>query len=109
MGLSVIKRVSNRYLGRRGCLAVCEHVASVDNAGWINCDVSFVDVPNYAFFIDHEGGAIAEALLLIKDTIIPDYSAFEIAEYWKRNPNLFCKFAVGGNTVYAHAENLSVG
>ena len=89
-------------------LLVCEHVARFHNCGRIDCDVSFVNVLNDAFFIDHEGGTIPKALLLVEDTIILDYSAFEIAEDRKRNSNLLCKFAVGGNAVYTHAENLSV-
>ena len=79
---------------------MCEHVTRLDGGSGIDCDVSFVNVANNAFFIDHEGGAIAKALLLVKDTIVLHYSAFEIAQQRKCNSNLFCKFAVGGNTVY---------
>jgi hypothetical protein len=88
---------------------MCEHVTRFDSRGWIDCDVSFVDVLDDAVFINHEGGAIAEALLLVKDTIVLDYSPFEITEKGKCNPKLLGKFAVGGNTVYTEAENLSVG
>ena len=88
---------------------MCEGVTRVHHAAWIERDVAFVDVSNDTFFIDHEGGTIAKPLLLVEDTIILDYSAFEIAEDRKRNSNLFSEFAVGGNTVYTHAENLSVG
>jgi len=66
-------------------------------------------VPDDAFFIDQEGGPISKALLLVKDPIILDDGAFEIAEERKHDSNLFGEFAVGGNTVYTHAENLSVG
>jgi len=86
-----------------------EHVARFDSGRRIDCDVSFVNVLNDSFFIDHEGGAIAKALLLVKDTIVLDYSAFEITEERERNSKLLGKFAVGGNTVDTHAENLSVG
>ena|SRR5215216_1608907 len=95
------------FLGR--CLFVHKHVAGVSSAGGIDCGVSFVNVPNDALFIDHEGGAISEALLLVEDAISLNDSAFEIAEYRKSNRNLLCEFAVGGNAVYTHAENLSVG
>jgi len=37
---------------------------TLHHASWIDCDVSFVDVPNDAFFIDQEGGTISKALLL---------------------------------------------
>src|SRR5262249_29295714 len=70
---------------------------------------TFVDVLDDAFFIDHEGSAIAEALLLVKDAIVFHDGAFEIAEDRKGNAKLFGEFAVGGNTVYTHTENLSVG
>ena len=95
------------FLRRR--LLVHEHVAGLGSAGWIDCGVSFVDVANDAFFIDDEGGAIAKAVLFVEDTISFDYGTFEITEYRKSNPNLLCKFAVGGKTVYTHAEYLSVG
>jgi len=59
---------------------VLQHVTGVNNGGRIDRDVSFVDVLNDAVLIDHEGGAIAEALLFVEDTIIFDDGAFEIAE-----------------------------
>ena len=86
-----------------------EDVTRLDNSSRIDRGVSFVDVPNDSFFIDQEGGAISKALLFVKDTIILNYSAFEIAQQRKRDFELFGEFAVGGNTVYTHAENLSVG
>ena len=61
-------------------LFVLEHVARLHNSSWIYGDVSFVDVPDDAFFIDQERGPISKALLLVKDTIRLDYRAFEIAE-----------------------------
>jgi hypothetical protein len=57
-----------------------EHVAGLYNGGRIDRDVSFVNVPNDAFFVDQEGGAISKALLLVKDAIRLDDCAFEIAE-----------------------------
>ena len=57
-----------------------EDVACLNNGGRIDRHVSFVNVPDDAFFIDQEGGAISKALLFVKDTIILNYSALEIAE-----------------------------
>ena len=94
---------------RCGRFLTLEHVTRVNNGGWIDGDVALVDVLNDAFFIDHEGGTIAKALLLVEDTIVPDDGALEITEYREGDANLLCKFAVGGNAVYAHAEDLSVG
>ena len=85
-----------------------EHVTGLDHSGRIDRHVSFVNVPDDAFFIDQEGGAISKALLLVEDTIILDHGAFEIAEDGERNSNLFCEFAVGGNTVDTHSKNLSL-
>jgi len=59
---------------------VLQHVTGVNNSGRIDCDVAFVDVLNDAFFIDHEGGPIAEALFFVEDAIVLDDCAFEIAE-----------------------------
>ncbi len=86
-----------------------QHVTSINNGGWIDRDVSFVDVLNDAFFIDHEGGPIAEALLFVEDAIILDDGAFEIAEQRKRDAELFGEFAVGGNAIYAKTKDLGVG
>src|SRR5262245_25553431 len=86
-----------------------EHVTRFDSGARIDGDVSFVNVPDDTFFIDHEGGTISKALLFVEATIILHHSAFEITEQWKRNSKLFCEFAVGGDTVYTHSENLSVG
>ena len=85
-----------------------EHVTRVDNRGWIDRDVSFVDMLNDSVFIDHESSAISEALFFVEDAVVFDDSAFEIAEYRKGNSNLFGEFAVGGNTVNTHAEDLRV-
>jgi hypothetical protein len=64
-------------------------------------------VPDDAFFIYQEGGAIAETLLLVEDAVVFNHRAFKIAEQRKRNFQLFGEFAVGGNTVYTQSENLS--
>jgi hypothetical protein len=86
-----------------------EYVARLHYRRWIDRDVSFIDVPDDAFFIDQEGGAIAKALLLVEDPVGFDHGAFEIAEDRKRNSNLFGKFTVGGNAVDTHSKNLSLG
>ena len=86
-----------------------QYVTCVDNRGWIDGDVSFVNVTNDAFFVDQESGAISKALLLIKNTIVFDDGAFEVAEDREGNSDLLCKFAIGGNTVYTQTKNLSVG
>ncbi len=85
-----------------------EHVTSFNNSGRIDSHISFVNVPDDAFFIDQEGGAISKALLLVVDAIVFNDGAFEIAENGERNSNLFCEFAVGGNTVDTHSKNLSL-
>jgi hypothetical protein len=70
---SGLKRLLRRLL-------TVEHVACVYGRSWIDRDVSFVDVSNDAFFIDHKRGPIAEALLFVEDAVIFDNGAFEIAE-----------------------------
>ena len=86
-----------------------ENVTRVDNSGRIDRDVSFVDVLDDSLLIDHESSAISEALLFVEDPVVFHNCSFEIAEEREGNSNLLCKFAVGGNAVYTHAENLSVG
>ena len=72
--------VAQRDRGLLRRLLAMKHVTRLHNGSWIDGDVSFVDVPDNAFFIDQERGAISEALLLVKDTISLHYRAFEIAE-----------------------------
>ena len=86
-----------------------EHVTRVDNRGRIDRDVSFVDVLDDSLLIDHESSAISEALFFVEDAIVFHYSAFEITEDRESNSDLFCEFAVGGNTVNTHSKNLRVG
>jgi len=57
-----------------------EHVARVHDARRIDRRVAFVDVLDDAFFIDDEGGTIAETLLFVEDTIVLNDGAFEITE-----------------------------
>ena len=76
-GARVFERRSYELLR---CLLVLQDVTGINNGGRIDRDVAFVDVLNDAFFVDHEGGPIAEALFLVEDTIIFDDGAFEIAE-----------------------------
>jgi hypothetical protein len=85
-----------------------KHVACFDSATWVDSHIPFIDVLNLPFLVDHKRSAVAKALFLVEDAIIPDHCAFEIAEQRERYSNLFCEFAVGGNTVYAEAEDLSV-
>ena len=86
-----------------------KHVTRVDNRRRIDRDVSFVDVLNDAFFIDYEGGTVSETLLFVEDAVVFDDSTFEITEDRECNADLFCEYAVGGNTVNTHTENLRFG
>jgi hypothetical protein len=57
-----------------------EHVTRLYSSARIDRDVSFVNVSNDTFLIDHEGGSIAKALLFVKDTVVFNNSAFEVTE-----------------------------
>ena len=61
-------------------LLVQEHVTGVYDARRIDRGVAFIDVLNDAFFIDHEGGPVAETLRFVEDTIIFNDGAFEITQ-----------------------------
>ena len=85
-----------------------EHVTRFHDRRRIDGNVSFINVADNAFFIDQESGAISEALLLVEDAIVFNDGAFEIAEDWECNSELFGEFAVGGNAVDTHSEDLSL-
>ena len=86
-----------------------QHIACFRGAGRIDRHVTFVNVLNDPVFVDHKSCAITKALFFIEDSIVLHDGAFEIAEYWEGNAELFGELTVGGNTVYAKTKNLSVG
>ena len=98
--------VKKSVASRRG-LATIQHVARFKSATRIDGGVSFIDMLNNAFFIDHEGGSISKPLLFVEDAIVFDYSAFEIAEQGKSDSDLLGKLAVSRNTVNTKTKNLS--
>ena len=71
-------RASDTIQGLRRGFLVRQDVASLSRAVGIKRRPAFVDVLDDPFLIDNEGGAIAEPLLFIKDSIVLHYSSFEI-------------------------------
>jgi len=63
---------------------------------------------NDPVLIDDEGGTIAEALFFIKNSVVFNHSSLEVAQQWKRYPDVLCKAAVGRNAIDADAENLCI-
>ena len=57
-----------------------EHVTRLLHAARIDSYITFVDVANDAFLIDHKGCAISKTLLLVEDSIVLHYRALEITE-----------------------------
>ena len=102
-----VRGLGTQWIGTKGAL----DAAKKDWMERVRYDhgESFVDMTNDAFFIDHKGGTIAKAILLVENAVVFNDGAFEIAEQRKRDANLVGKFLVSGNTVNAHAKNLSVG
>jgi len=85
-----------------------QNVAGVFCRSRIDSDVTFVDVLNNSVLVDHEGGAISEALVFIVEAIILYDCAFEIAQQRKGYPVLFAEFFIGRNAIDADSENLRV-
>jgi len=65
-------------------------------------------VLNDPVLIDHKRGSIAIAPGFVENSVISDHRSFEIAEEWKRDADVLCETFVGGNAIYADAENLCV-
>jgi len=84
-----------------------QDIASFRSGGWIDRDAPFIDVLNDPLFVDDERCSIAEALFFIKDSVVFHHRSLEITEQRKRYADVLCKAAIGGNAVYADAENLS--
>src|SRR5262249_32166503 len=90
-------------------LLVRQDVARIFSAGWVDGIVAFLDMLDNSVFVDHESSTIAVAPFFIKDAVVLDYRAFEIAQQ-RKGDAVFCrKFFVGGNAVKADAEDLSIG
>ena len=84
-----------------------QYVAGFRGGGWIDRHAAFVNVLNDSLLVDDEGGSVAEALFLIKDSVILHHRSLKITEQWKRYTDVLCKTAIGGNAVDADAEDLS--
>lgn len=63
----------------RRCLLMRQDVAGFGSATGVEGFLAFIDALNDPLLIDHEGGAIAEPLIFVKDSIVLHYSSFEIA------------------------------
>ena len=64
---------------------------------------------NDSILFDHKRGSIAKALGFVENSVISDHRSFEIAEEWERDADVLCETFVGGNAIYADAENQCVG
>jgi hypothetical protein len=60
-------------------------------------------VADDALLVEHEGGARAEAAFLVEDAVVADGRAFEIAEEWKGDLDVFGETGVGRRAVNADA------
>jgi len=56
-----------------------QDVAGILGGGRINGHVAFVNVLDIAVLVDHERGAIAVATLFVKNSVILNDCAFEVA------------------------------
>jgi hypothetical protein len=86
-----------------------EYVACVGGCSRINRHISLIDVLNDAVLVDNKCGPIAEALFFIKDSVVFHYGSLEITEQWKRDTNVLCEAAVGGNAVDTDSKHLGIG
>ena len=78
-------------------------------AAWVNGGLILVDVPDDAFLIHHERGAVGESALFVEDSVFLGNGPLEIAEERVTDLKLLGIFLVGKTAVDADAENLSVG
>jgi hypothetical protein len=60
-------------------------------------------VPDDTFLVDGEGGARAEAGLLVEDAVVADGLALEVAQQREGRPDVLPEAAVGGEAVDADA------
>ncbi len=87
---------------------VCQDIAGILGAGWIDRHVTFVDVLDDPVFVDHKGGAVSIATLFVKEPVVFHDCSFEIAEQREGYAVLFGEFSVGENAVDAETKNLSI-
>ena len=78
-------------------------------AARVNGGRILVDVPDDAFLVHHERGAIGEAALFVEDSVLLGDGSFEVAKERVSDLKLLGILFVGKPAVNADAENLSVG
>ena len=78
-------------------------------AAWVNGGLILVDVPDDAFLIHHERGAVGESALFVEDSVLLGDGSFEVAKERVSDLKLLGILLVGKPAVNADAENLSVG
>lgn len=78
-------------------------------AARVNRGRILVDVPDDAFLVHDERGAVGEAALFVEDPVFLGSCSLEIAEERVSDLKLLGIFLVGKTAVNADAENLSVG
>jgi hypothetical protein len=78
-------------------------------AARVNGGGILVDVPDNAFLVHYERGAVGESALFVEDPVFLGNSPLEIAEERVGDLKLLGVFFVGKSAVNADAENLSVG
>src|SRR5262245_15943989 len=87
-------------------LLLLEYAARLESGCRVDRGVALFDVADNPLLVDHERGAIAEALGLIVDAVIFYECAFEIAEQWEGDAYILGETSIGGNAINTDAENL---
>jgi hypothetical protein len=80
-----------------------EDAARLNCARRINRGVTLFDIADDAFLVHDERGARAEAAFFVEDAVVADGGAFEIAEEWEGDLDVFGEARVSGCAVNADA------
>ncbi len=94
---------------RSSLLLFINQTACLVSARRIDGRFALLDVAEDTFFVDDERGACSKSAFLVKDTVIFDHLAFEIAEQWERDVNVLGETFVSSKAVNTDSENLRFG
>jgi hypothetical protein len=87
---------------------VAQPAACGFGAAGVECYAAFLDVDDFAFFVDYESGPVSHSRLGYQHTVSRRYLPFgEIAQQREGGIHLGGEFLLGGGVVCADSKNLS--
>ena len=86
-----------------------KQTACLVSAGRVDCGVALLNVADDTFFVHDERGTSGESAFFVKDAVLLNHMAFEIAKQRERDSDILGEAFVAGKSVNTDPEHLRVG